>query len=225
MTTLKNVLIVDDHPFIIEVYKNAFIKLSNTIDGVKFNIHTANNCQDAIEEINNANGCSAFDIIVLDMSLPKSSSEEFLSGEDIGMYYKKKHPEGKTIVITALNDNYRLHCILNNLNPDGFLIKSDMSMSDLTNCIHTVLIDPPFYSKTIVKLMRRNLGKEFMLDEIDRKLLYKLSIGARIKDLTKDIPLSVGGLERRKRRLLEEFRVDKNDEKTLIELAREKGFI
>ena len=68
-------------------------------------------------------------------------------------------------------------------------------------------------------------SSEFILDEIDRMLLFELSQGAKTKDLPNFIPLSIAGIEKRKRHLKEIFDISKSDDRTLIKVAREKGFI
>ena len=63
------------------------------------------------------------------------------------------------------------------------------------------------------------------IDKIDRQILYELSIGTRMKDLPKIVPLSIAGIEKRKRILKEVFDVEDQGDKALIMKARELGFI
>ncbi len=220
-----NVLIVDDHPFIIEAYQTAFNELESLDRFTKYTIVTATNADEALTTINEANGSDNFDLIVLDMCLPKVKNRLIFSGEDIGRIFKYKYPNGKMIVITALKDNFRLNSILDMLDPDGLLIKSDINMKQLKDSFKTVLNDPPCYSKTVLRLIRKTIDNDFVIDGIDKQLLYLLSIGVKMKDISSTMHLSISGLERRKRQLKETFKGDVNDNRTLIELAREKGFI
>jgi len=220
-----NVLIIDDHPIIADAYKSAMLKISQREEAYHFNIKVANDIDTAIYELNNSNANKIFNIIFLDIKLPKSSDGLLLSGEDLGLEIRRITPKSKIIVATTYNDNYRLSNILKSINPDGFLIKNDISSDELVEAIATVIKNPPHYSKTILQLLRKQVTNDFILDKIDRQLLYELSIGTKMGDLPNVIPLSIGGLERRKRQLKEAFNVAKMDDKTLVETAKQKGFI
>ena len=52
-----------------------------------------------------------------------------------------------------------------------------------------------------------------------------MSIGTKMKDLPKIIPMSMAGLEKRKKHLKEIFEILNNDDRELILKAKEKGFI
>ena len=56
------------------------------------------------------------------------------------------------------------HSILKSLNPDGFLIKSDISPKELIDTIDTILNDPPYYSKTVIKHLRKQVVGGYFLD-------------------------------------------------------------
>jgi hypothetical protein len=56
-------------------------------------------------------------------------------------------------------------------------------------------------------------------------MLYELSLGTRMKDLPNIVPLSIAGIEKRKRILKEVFDVEDQGDKALIMKARELGFI
>ena len=60
---------------------------------------------------------------------------------------------------------------------------------------------------------------------MDRKILYELSIGSRMKDLPNYIPLSVASIEKRKRQLRKVFGVKNKGDRELILKAREIGVI
>lgn len=220
-----NVLIIDDHPLISEAYKSAFSQVTKKDENTTFKISVADNCDDANDRIIEASKEKTIDIVFLDMKLPPSEKKGILSGEDLGIKIKKLLPDTKVIVSTTYNDNYRIHSIFKSINPEGFLIKNDISPQELVSSIETVIKDPPYYSQTVIKLLRKEVANEFILDKIDRQLLYELSIGTKMKDLPKILPLSIAGVEKRKRILREMFDVNKKGDKELVKIAREKGFI
>ena len=69
------------------------------------------------------------------------------------------------------------------------------------------------------------LKHEVILDKIDRQLLYELSRGVQMKDMPGLLPLSMGGIESRKRKLKQAFNIVKEKDAILIEVAKTKGFI
>ncbi|OSY88201.1 transcriptional regulator [Tenacibaculum holothuriorum] len=220
-----NALIIDDHPLISEAYKSAFGFVESQND-YKFQIQVADNCDTAqtiIEDFSDAN--DNIDIIFLDISLPPSNDGKILSGEDLGLLINEKLPEAKIIVSTTFNDNYRVHSILKNVNPDGFLVKNDITPIELVSAIQEVIIDPPYYSKTVTKMMRNQVSHDYFLDDLDRKILYELSIGNRVNKLPLILPLSLAAIQKRKRQMAKIFDIDNSDDRNLILAAKEKGFL
>ena len=147
------------------------------------------------------------------------------ASEDLGIRINNLLQGTKIIVCTTFNDNYRVHSILKSLNPDGFLIKNDITPKELVQSIDTVLNDPPYYSKSVIKLLRLQVVNNYSFDNIDRKILYELSIGTRMKDLPDVIPLSIAGIEKRKRHLKQIFNINSPNDKELLKIAKEKGFV
>ena len=192
---------------------------------ISFNISISNSCDEAIVLLNTFKKKEGIDIVFLDISLPPSSDGKYLSGEDIGLKLREILPECKIVVSTTFNDNYRIQVILQTLNPEGFLIKNDVNKEELVTSIKSVLNDTPYYSKSVLELFRKQLSTDYRLDKIDRQLLYEMSIGTKMKDLPKIIPMSMAGLEKRKKHLKVLFKVQDNDDRELILKAKEKGFI
>lgn len=225
MKRVYKVLLIDDHPIILEVYKMALKNAGLSIENTSFEIETAENSDIALQKIAIASKSDGFDIIFLDIKLPPSSDGKILSGEDIGVKINQLLPNSKIIISTTFNDNYRVQNILKNVNPEGFLIKNDIDTEELIEAIKTVIFDPPYYSKSVLKLLRKQISSDYLLDKIDRQLLHELSIGTKMKDLPNVIPMSIAGIERRKRQLKEMFNVQENEDSELILKAKEKGFI
>lgn len=221
MTTI-NVLIIDDHPIIADAYKSALMKISRDDDHYGFSIFEANTIDKALLELSKK---ITFNLIFLDIKLPKSKDNKFLSGEDLGLEIRRVSPKSKIIVATTYNDNYRLNNILKSVNPDGFIIKNDITPNELVSAIEIVLDKPPYYSKTVLQLLRKQFANNFNLDKIDRQILFELSKGTKMVDLPNKIPMSIGGIERRKRQLKEVFGIIKEEDKVLVQMAKEKGFV
>lgn len=207
-----------------DAYKNALLKIEKS-EIYSFNINIADTIDEAKLKITNSVKQEGYHLVLLDVKLPISKDGTLLSGEDLGVYIKEVLPECKILVSTTYNDNYRINNILRSINPNGFLIKDETAPDQFIDAIKTVLDDNPCYSATVVKLLRKHISNDFFLDKIDRQLLYEISLGTKTVDLPGIIPLSIGGIERRKRQLKEIFNIPGQDDKALIQIAKEKGFI
>lgn len=220
-----NVLIVDDHPIIVDSYKKALEHIEKRHPEFCFTIKSARDCDSADLLIDQAANGIPLDLVLLDIRLPASKKGSLCSGEDLGMKIREIFQEVKILIFTSYSDNYRLGNILQNLDPDGLLIKGDTDFANLVEAIITVLEEPPFYSKSISRLLRKQATNQFILDRIDRLLLHQLSKGSRTKDLPNVIPLSISAIEGRKRKLKDLFDAHEKDDGLLLERARERGFI
>lgn len=221
-----NVLIIDDHPIICDSYKQAFLKIENAISSEsKFKIEIANNCDSAIEKIERYSRSNPLDLVMLDIKLPPSRDGKIVSGEDLGVLIKNSYPKTKIIICTTYNDNYRIYNLIKNVDPDGLISKSEITNEELLNAIITVIKKPPYYSRTVNIMMRNQFSFEYSLDDIDRHLLFQISLGAKTMELPNELPLEIAAIEIRKRRLKEVFDADGKSDKILIQNAKRKGFL
>ena len=223
MTTIK-VLIVDDHPLISQSFVLALNKVESDSSEYEFEITETNTLDDANHLISNVSNI-VFDLVFLDIKLPPSKDQKLLSGEDLGIKIRELHPHTKIIISTTYNDNYRINVLLKSINPEGFLVKNDLTPNFLIFAIKEVLSGVPSYSKTIKLYLKKMIDNDFQIDQIDRSILFHLSIGRRMNELPNHIPMSLAGIEKRKRQLKDKFGVDGRDDTTMIELAKELGFI
>lgn len=218
------ILIVDDHPMIVEAYKN--ILASADLD-YNFVIHTAEDCDTAISKIENAAKRLPYDLLFLDIKIPPSVHGEIISGEDLAIYAKKVLPDAKIAVLTMFNENHRIHNILKTVNPDGLLIKNDLSSSEFIIAFNAIMHNPPYYSSTVTRYFRNqsaNFG-ESLLDDINRKIIFHLSKGVKTKNLINYVNLSLSSIEKRKTQIKSLLELEKANDEDLISEAKKRGFI
>ena len=225
MKQMHKVLIIDDHPLICDQYRVALEEVMTENQQYTMRIETAGDCDAAREKIKSNRPEGSWDLVLLDIRLPASRDRRVLSGEDLGEMIRKNHPLAKIIVATTFNDNYRIQNIVKSLNPEGFLIKNDMDSKELVHAILTIMQGGVHYSHTVSSLFRKQMSTDINIDKKDRQILYEISMGTKTKDLPKIVPLSIAGIEKRKRILKEVFDVEDQGDKALILKARELGFI
>lgn len=218
-----HILMVDDHPIIIEGYQNTLMATKN--DDQTLVIDTANTCDAANLLMERAADERPYDVCFFDISLPPSSDGRITSGEDLAKIAKSILPNAKIIILTMFNESYRIHSIVKEINPDGFLIKSDLTSSELAEAFHHILVDPPYYSSTVTNFLNKSVINEIYVDEVNRKILHLLAQGMKTRSLPEHINLSMSAIEKRKKQLKLLFSISDGKDESLIMEARKKGFL
>ncbi|MDC8000106.1 response regulator [Aequorivita todarodis] len=220
-----NILIVEDHPILMESYKSIFDELEEENSSWKFNIKNGDTCDIAIFILENQAPMEGFDLVFLDFRIPPSTDGKYISGEDIGLYIRKKFPQTKIMFATSESHQLKIQSIFRSLDPEGFIYKGDSSREIFMTAIKEILNEGFYYSKSVLQTMRTNIAMDLFLDEWDRKILFELERGTKTTHLPQILPLSLSSVGRRKRKLKELFEVEGDDDRELIEKARELGFI
>lgn len=223
MVEKVKILMIDDHSLILEGYKSKLLESFEKNELLMF-IDTAHNCDEAFEKIKRSSIDGAYDYVFLDINLPSSQDQKFLSGEDLGKKIKELTPDTSILVLTMYSENLRLLNILRNLNPEAFLIKSDVTPQEFLRAFNKVRAGEVYYSQSVTNLMRSQLTSNIVLDDNDRKILYHLSKGIRTKDLVDIVPLSLAAIEKRKKMMKEVFEIE-NGDLALINRAKDMGFL
>ncbi|KXO01251.1 hypothetical protein LS48_01955 [Aequorivita aquimaris] len=220
-----NVLMIDDHKMTLVGYSSAIEVLNEQALIYAFKIYHATTFEEALYNLDETFNYRPLHLVFLDIQLPKYSNKKFQTGEDLGIEIRRRFPNTKIIVITTFDNNLLIQNLLESINPEGLMIKSDVTPSNFPQAVLDVLEDPPYYSKAVTKFLRKQQLTKLHLDRWDRLMLYYISIGTFTKDLPTYIPLSMAGIEKRKKRLKEIFEVEDGNDVDLIMRAREKGFI
>ena len=218
METIR-ILAVDDHEMTAMGYK--FILEGSSFDDFVVKVETARTFERAKELID---GLTMFDIILLDIQLA-NNDDPLKNGEELGIYARSVMPDAKIVFMSTFSDNYRINSILASVDPDGYMVKTEIDQRTLPEMVKSVLTDPPYYSKSALQAIRRTMSSSINLDINDKEILYLLSKGIKTKDIIKQVPLSLPAIEQRKRHLKEIFGVSGQNDQALITQAQKKGFI
>lgn len=219
-----NILMVDDHPLIIDGYKNALA--SAVYEGKTLSIDVAHDCDQALEHINKATYKNSYDLALIDLQLPPSKMDSsIIAGDGVAAYLRKEFPKTKIVILTMHGERSRIFNVINTLNPEGFLVKSDLSSSELLLATQKIMNGGTYFSETVTSYFLQRSMNDFKLDERDMQILFHLSKGVLTKNLVKHVPLSLSSIEKRKNIIKEKFQlIDANDEQ-LIDEARRRGFL
>ncbi len=217
------ILMVDDHPMIIEGYQNTLIATKKEHQHLQIDI--AHDCDMANELIRKAADEEPYNVVFFDISLPASKDGLITSGEDLAKIARVYLPEAKVVILTMFNESFRILNIIKEINPEGLLIKSDLTSSELAEAFQHILNSPPYYSSTVNNFLNTTITSDIYLDETNRKILHLLSQGVKTKSLREHIDLSMSAIEKRKKHLKLLFSIDDGKDETLLKEARKKGFL
>ncbi|WP_149276000.1 response regulator [Pareuzebyella sediminis] len=223
MNTLIRILAVDDHEMIVLGYK--YTLESCEFEDFKVVVHIAPGYQQGKTEIESSAKRMPYDIILLDISMFPDSAKEERGGQDLGLLAKQISPSSKVVFLSSFSDSYRINNILKTVNPDGYMVKSEVDQRTLQQMVTTVLEKPPYYTAAALQAIRRKMANEDQIDERDKKILYQLSIGTKTKDISNVVAAATTTVENRKRQLKSIFGVENGNDFALIEEARKRGFI
>lgn len=221
------VVIVKSFPLLVEVYRYLIdeIKASKS-EGFRVTVETATDYQKAIDLFHQLKLAGReVDLVILNLKVFDIGRKGYLAGEDVGLLVRENHPETKIVFTSAFKNNYRINSILRNINPEGFLIKSDMDSIIFKRAIREVLNDSFYYSRSVSRWLNRMRNSDVVIDKWDRQLLYELSQNVKMKDLPSKLPLSLSTIEKRKKRIKSLFDVEEGDDHQLLLYARKFGFV
>ena len=220
-----NILIVEDEPLVIYAIEKALDSIANTIGLSEINITIVNNYESAHSKIDVTIPSQIFNLAILNIDITSKEANQLLFADDLAPKLKEQNSEISLMALTTNSDSYRIYNLMQTINPESLLLKRDIDFNQLVKAFQNILSNTPFYSKTVLRLMRSHMANTISIDKTDRSILYYLSQGLKTKELTDLVFLSIGAIERRKRQLKDLFNVKERGDRLLIAYAKEHGYI
>lgn len=221
-TIKNNILIVDDHPFIIDGYKNV-IERYNPKE-YQFYFSQAKDCQSGYNMITNPHS-PIFDVAFLDISMPIYEEKGIYSGEDLAILLHEYMPNCKIILLTMYTELLKIKNIIEAINPSGLVIKNDLTFDEMLFGFDKVLKNEIYYSQSIQKMMDQANLKPIEIDLFDKQILFHLSKGTKTTEMTQYIPIALGAIERRKLKLKDILDVVEGSDIDLVRVAKDRGLL
>jgi DNA-binding NarL/FixJ family response regulator len=217
----QKILIVDDHPFIIQGYKNAITRYKP--EKYDYSIKEAKDCESAYNIIVDPNA-PAFDIAFLDISMPTYEAKSIYSGEDLAKLILEYMPNCKIILLTMFTEFLKIKTIIKNINPHGLVIKNDLTFDELLFAFDKVIKDEIYYSQSVIQMLESQ-DHSIEIDLFDKQILFHLSKGTKVGDITQYIPISINAIEARKLNLKELLKLEDGTDVDLVREARKIGLL
>ncbi len=224
MAPKKRILIVDDHQLVILRILYSLTKIGN------FDVVTTNTCDAALDLILKHKNDRPFEIVFTDLSFDNGTKATKLDGgEALIKALKNQNIDIKIGVITGHVETNRIYNVIQNLNPDAYLIKSKCGVAKLRYAIEKMQSNDFYYSHEVhQKIMRRTII-QIQMDEVAIQILKELPNQPKISNLEVVILKNDGTLMRLRsiETKLSNLRADlgANNNTDLVLKAKELGVI
>lgn len=142
-------LMVDDHPFILQAYKN-------TLNGFKKDEYEivctdANSGQTGYDAIENST--FDFDVAFFDISIPAYPEKNIESGVDLAVLLRNKMPNCKIFLLTMHTEKLKFKYFFDTVKPQGLVVKNDLTFEELLYALEKVLNGGTYLSETVLQMM------------------------------------------------------------------------
>ncbi|MDD5149689.1 MAG: response regulator transcription factor [Flavobacterium sp.] len=218
----KHILIVDDHPFIIQGYKNGITRYKPT--EYEYTFLEAKDCKSAYEIITDPE-TPTFDIAFLDISMPTYEEKGLFSGEDLAKLLNECMPDCKIILLTMYTELLKIKNIIDTINPKGLVIKNDLTFDELLFGFDKVINNETYYSQSIQKMMDQDLLEAIEIDLFDKQILFHISKGTKTNDIAQYVPISIEAIEKRKMNLKKLLNIKDESDIELVKEAKNRGLL
>lgn len=189
---MTNILLVDEHSFVLEAYGNLLRKTTNfKIE----NLFKANTIEKTISYINEI---EQIDIAIFGINMPKNNIFKIEDGIELAQYFKSKHPFAKIIFITMHSEFYILLKAIHLIQPKVFISKNDIDNFTFNDILEALKNEKLFYSEKMLNVLKWSEHSKIKFDIYDYKILSLTNKGVKTKELINYLPLSLSALEKRK---------------------------
>ncbi len=216
-----NVLIVDDHPFIIQGYKNVIKLFPNK--SIEFTFFEANDCKTGYEAVMNAP--VSYDIAFLDVSMPVYEEKNINTGEDIAKLLMKEMPDCKIALLTMHSESLKVQSIIDEINPQGLVIKNDLGFDSMILALDTLIKGEVYYSDSVIKFLNNQQKEKVYVDVIDKQILHYLYKGVKYDDIPLYITISSSSVKTRKENMKDLLGISGCKDSELVAVAKDRGML
>lgn len=202
------IIVVDDHPMVIEGMK----AMLNQIRYVEL-CATASNAYEAMEKVKE----NQPDLVITDINMPE------ISGVELTSKLKKEFPNLKIIGMSTFNERSYISQMIQN-GADGFLVKS-ASKEEIETAISSVLDGKMYLSSDagISNSEQKELKNQPTLTRREKEILTLISEGFTNPQIAEKLFISLYTVETHRKNLLSKFNT--NNTASLIKIAATNGLL
>ncbi len=167
----KKILVVDDHDIALNGIEKAVLECR---PGVQLAL--SKNCDHAFEQIKNSwSSNSGFDLLITDLSFDSLGySVNIANGVELIKSINKHNIPIKIIIVTSSCETGEIALIIENCDPDAYILKSNISSKEIGMAMDAIENDMKFYSQEVHLKLRNRAMVEKDVDFTDLKILELL---------------------------------------------------
>ena len=199
-------LIVEDHPLVVEGYKAL-------IDGRDDFLlcGVAGNAEDALLLLEDC----APDVILLDIMLPG------MTGLELIVLILKKSPKSRVLVVSTYSQRYYVEAMLEK-GAKGYLLKN-AGNEEIIEAITSVYYNEIYLSHEIAVNLRKNASQPVSLSRREIEVLKLIAKGLTNKEIAEKLFISPLTVDSHRKNLI--AKLDARNTASLIKIAVEEGYI
>ncbi|RAV29213.1 response regulator [Sinomicrobium soli] len=219
------VILIDDNRLATWMLRKILHRIGKR-ENISFQIREATSIAMALLLIEQISCSHNVSYIFLNLQMPSISDGTIISGERLARTIQQKYPDSKLVLSTSYHSPYHIYALLDEVSPEGLLIKKDMDYYRSILILRAILLCPPYLSPTAARIIEEGGRDRYTLQKWDRNILYELSQGATLSDLEAEIPMGRSTIVRHRNNLKLHLglTVEATD-RTLVIAARKKGII
>lgn len=211
------ILLVDDHKMTTDFYKEVLSQnLSDSLE-----INCCNSLEQAYYFLFNQKSNLFLDYLILDLSMPSFEVKKIYSGEDLALLVRKHFPLIKLIIITGYSDVLRIGAILENINPEGFIAKSDIGHDDFISAFKKIANNEIYRSPSILRFTKSKQEDNIYFDKLNTQIIHLINNGIKTKNLPQYLLLSINAIDKRKAKIKMLLGIESGNDEDLIRTVKE----
>lgn len=146
---------VDDHPFILQAYRNTLDRFKP--DEYEVVSSSADSGKTGYEAI--VNSPHDFDVALLDISIPGYAEKNIESGLDLARLLRERMPACKVVLLTMHTEKMKFRYFSETIQPDGLVIKNDLTFEELLLAFEKILAGEKYYSESVLNIINMDEPK------------------------------------------------------------------
>jgi len=155
MKQTVQLLMVDDHPFILQAYRNTLDRFKP--DEYEVISTSADSGKTGYEAI--VNSPQNFDVALLDISIPGYADKNIESGLDLAQLLRERMPDCKVVLLTMHTEKMKFRYFSETIQPDGLVIKNDLTFEELLLAFEKILAGEKYYSESVLNIINMDEPK------------------------------------------------------------------
>lgn len=204
--------VVDDHPAIATSYKIAIQGLSLAKFAITIR-YSIKECYNAIFSDNDVP-----ELLLIDLSMPPYIEKNITDGFELAQLIRQQFPKTKIIILTMHSSPLYIYSIIEKLKPEGFLIKSDVDLKEISDALKSIISEGFYNSKTVKEIVTNVKKHAFCDDDLNRNIIILTSKRHTNKEIAQALKISESTVEKKKAQLKQHLGIERSNDKKMIEM-------